>query len=710
MSQADNLFSIIIPTYNESENISVIIERIKKTLCATGREFEILVVDDNSPDNTSRIAQLALGKYGRVINRKGPRGLSLSVLDGIKEAKGDAILVIDADGSHPPEVIPDLIKAIEEGSDLAVASRYCKGGGFKDYPISRRIISGIACLLGRLVTSIKDNTSGFFCVKRDALKGTKIIPQGFKIGLEIFVKAACSKIVEVPYIFIDRQKGKSKLSRRQVGQYLMQLSRLLLFKASHFKLPLFCFFYLFIMFSALSSARHFSLSSSSFDLGIFDQAIWNTLQGNPLFSSLRNNMSLLGDHFEPILFLIVPLYKIWPDVRVLFVLQSFLLASAVFPLYLIGRLYLKERFLIYAFLISYMFSRPLRGVALSDFHPECFILPLLLWAYYFLVKQRRLLFFLSIFLLALCKEDVAFIISALGIFAFFVRKQRALGTFLFILGPLLWVFETKFVIASFNPQGIYPYMNRLPFGQTYADNIKAIISHPGLLSGLVVEKAKIEYFFKIFSPLGFLPLLSPGHYILIGIPFLRNLLPQDPNFSGWYNVSSHYTASVIPFVYIAAISGAAWIIGRLKVKRAYVYLGALILILAFAFQGKNDFSKLRKFNKTIKQHRTYERLAYLKNVPDGVSVAANFNLVPHLSHRKYVFDWSPVNKISRTAEYLVIDLKLVEYIPKEDMDKFGLYIDEIKAIGYAKVFENADRNFYIYRNTRFNPDLIKSNQ
>ena len=240
-----------------------------------------------------------------------------------------------------------------------------------------------------------------------------------------------------------------------------------------------------------------------------------------LFSSIKNNINLLGDHFEPILLFIAPLYKLWPSVYVLIILQSLLLASAIIPLYLIAKYRLKERLLIFAFIVSYILSRPLRGVGLFDFHPECFILPLLFWAYYFLITRKNALLFLTLLVLLLCKEDTAFLISGLGIFAFFAQKRIGLGVSLFISGIATWILITKIVIPHFNPLHKYGYMNRLPFGLTYKDNIKAIINKPLLLSRLILDKTKIEYCIKFFAPLGFLSLLSPAHYILIRVWLLK---------------------------------------------------------------------------------------------------------------------------------------------------------------------------------------------
>ncbi len=464
---------------------------------------------------------------------------------------------------------------------------------------------------------------------------------------------------------------------------------------------------IFIVFTVLSIARHLSLSSGASDLGIFDQAIWNTTRGDILFSSLKGNMNLLGDHFEPILLLLAPLYMLWQDVTVLFLVQSALLASAVIPLYLIAKDRLSSRFLIFTFIFAYVLSRPLRGVGLSDFHPECFILPLFFWAYFLVIKEKNIFLFLTIFLLLLCKEDTAFLISGLGIFMLFGQKRLKGGAALIIIGISAWLLETKIIIPYFNPIGTYPYMDRLPFGLTYMDNIKTLFSDPFYVVSSFLTKEKMAYCVKMFSSLGFLPILSPGHYILVAIPLFKNLLPINPNFSGFYDITSHYTASLIPFVFIAAIYGAGWLIGKIRNKRATLFLGGLIIFSSLLSYSKTDGYKFIRFLDGIKNNRSIEVLSYLKMVPKDASVAANFNLVPHLSHRKYILEWNPQSKTGDITEYIVIDMNLLEYLSKDDLAAIEPYFKDIADKGYKKIFVSPDGAFLIFHNPEIDKTLVE---
>ena len=218
------MISVVIPTYNESGSLPLLAGRLATAM--RGREWELVVVDDGSPDGTADLAEeLAATMPIRVVRRAGKAGLASAVIAGMKESRGDVFVVMDADLSHPPEVVPALLDALDAGADLAVGSRYVKGGGTMDWPLSRRVVSRIACYMGSVLVPVRDATSGFFAIRRAAIDGVHLNAIGFKIGLEVIARASTKRIVEVPYTFRDREHGASKFGRREVGQYLVQLGQ-----------------------------------------------------------------------------------------------------------------------------------------------------------------------------------------------------------------------------------------------------------------------------------------------------------------------------------------------------------------------------------------------------------------------------------------------------------------------------------------------------
>ena len=209
----------MVPTYNEKENLDELVRRVQQACSSAGLSAELVVVDDNSPDGTgARAEEIAKTENVKVVHRSGKLGLSSAVLEGFKAASGSILVVMDADLSHPPEKIPEMVSKIESGeADVVVGSRYVKGGSVENWPFTRRIISKGATLLARWLTKVKDPMSGFFALKRSVIEGVPLDPVGYKIGLEILVKGKYAKAVEVPIHFADRKAGKSKLGG---GEYL----------------------------------------------------------------------------------------------------------------------------------------------------------------------------------------------------------------------------------------------------------------------------------------------------------------------------------------------------------------------------------------------------------------------------------------------------------------------------------------------------------
>jgi dolichol-phosphate mannosyltransferase len=222
------MISIVIPTYNEKEGIEEVIKSISESLESTGNEYELIVVDDDSPDKTWEFCETLKENYRlNVIRRIGKRGLSSAVIDGWKESKGDILGVMDADGSHDVRALPEMITQLQRGEcELAIGSRYVPGGGTEGWPFLRRFYSKFAILFAKPITNIKDATSGFALFKREVIQDVELDPIGWKIVLEVAIKGNIKNYKEFPIIFRDRQKGKSKLGKKAVFNYLEHIEKL----------------------------------------------------------------------------------------------------------------------------------------------------------------------------------------------------------------------------------------------------------------------------------------------------------------------------------------------------------------------------------------------------------------------------------------------------------------------------------------------------
>ncbi len=235
--------SLISPTFNEKGNITPLVERVHKAL--SKYSYELIVVDDNSPDGTSELAKSLSSKYPlKVIVRTSERGLASAVVAGFDQATGEVLGVIDADLQHPPEEIPALLEAIRGGADVAIASRYVEGGNIEGWSTKREIISKGAKLLATILLpstrEIKDPLAGFFLFKRKVIDGAVLTPTGYKILLEVLVRGNASQIAEVPYTFKERERGKSNLTIREQLNFLRHLSRLAWFDGDVKRFLKFC--------------------------------------------------------------------------------------------------------------------------------------------------------------------------------------------------------------------------------------------------------------------------------------------------------------------------------------------------------------------------------------------------------------------------------------------------------------------------------------
>lgn len=231
---AENQVSVIIPTFNESENICNVLRSIKEHLPKI--DLEAIVVDDNSPDGTGKIVENYINSMKNVtgysisvIHRKAKEGLSSAILAGLKNSKGETVVVMDSDLSHPPQIIPKMLDTLRQTQcDIVVASRYVTGGAIQGWPLKRKLMSKIATKIAKkwLGVSPHDPMSGFFAFRKKITKELKFDAIGYKILLELLVKTKGVKVEEIPYTFTDRKNGSSKLDTSTVLDYLKSVWRL----------------------------------------------------------------------------------------------------------------------------------------------------------------------------------------------------------------------------------------------------------------------------------------------------------------------------------------------------------------------------------------------------------------------------------------------------------------------------------------------------
>jgi uncharacterized membrane protein len=408
----------------------------------------------------------------------------------------------------------------------------------------------------------------------------------------------------------------------------------------------------FVLYSVLSVLRHLTFHSFGPDLGLFDQVFWNTSQGRFFESTMSMGQpqphSYFGDHFSPVYVLLLPAYALLPRPETLLVIQTLFLALGVWPIYLLARLKVKAGFQRLVWPLVYFLFLPVAFINLYDFHELALCVLPLGFAIYFLEKGRPGLFLLSLVSTFLVKEELPLVGVGFGAYILLARRDWKLG--LGVLGGSLAVFLAlvRVIIPAFGG-GSYAYFARYgELGASPEQIIANVFSHPGQLAHILLQPQKLKFLVGIFGPVLGLTVVSRWAAILVlptlGILLLSNYAPQSA-------VTSHYPAPLIALVLGTSILGFARL--RPSFQRP-VAAGVLVSSLVFSFLfGDLPFS--RHFDPRIfePEARYTAFVANLDRIPPGASVAAENNLTPHLSHRRFIYnleDEGPQN-----AEYLALD-------------------------------------------------------
>lgn len=238
------MLSIIIPTYNEGDNIVKIVDKINEVL--NEEDYEIIFVDDSNDDTIQKLQFISeTNKNIRYIHRSGERGLATAVVKGFFEAKGEIITVMDSDLQHPPEILVSMLYAIEkENADIALPTRFINGGTDGGLNIFRKLISftarNLANIFIKRLRKFSDNTSGYFMFKKEVIEDCKFDPIGWKILIEVLVKGQYTKVIEIPYEFKARRIGQSKMSVKEQINYIKHIIRLIKIDPANLRFFSFC--------------------------------------------------------------------------------------------------------------------------------------------------------------------------------------------------------------------------------------------------------------------------------------------------------------------------------------------------------------------------------------------------------------------------------------------------------------------------------------
>jgi uncharacterized membrane protein len=413
----------------------------------------------------------------------------------------------------------------------------------------------------------------------------------------------------------------------------------------------------FVLYSALSVLRHVTYHSFGPDLGIFDQVFWNTTQGRWFESTMSlvqpQPHSYLADHFSPIYLLLVPAYALIPRPETLLVIQTLFLALGVWPVYLLARLKLEPGFKRLAWALVYFLFLPVAFINLFDFHELALVVLPLGFAIYFLEKGRPGLFLLSLVSTFLVKEELPLVGVGFGAYILLAKRDWKLG--LGVLAGSLAVFlaVVRVIIPAFGG-GSYAYfasrfaMRYAELGTTPQAIIANAVTHPGRLVRLIFQGQKLKFLVGIFGPVLALTAISGWAAILVlptlGILLLSNYAPQ-------YAFTSHYSAPLIALVIGTSILGLA----RLRPSfQAPVTAAVVVSSVVFSFLfGDLPFSRHFDPHMFQPEPRYAAFVANLNRIPPDASVAAENNLTPHLSQRRFIYNLEFQGP--EDAQYLALD-------------------------------------------------------
>lgn len=443
--------------------------------------------------------------------------------------------------------------------------------------------------------------------------------------------------------------------------------------------------YVFI-FTSLSILNYLEFAYAN-DLCVVDRAIWVMSKGklsNSLFEAEKN--TLVPYHFHLILLFFLPVYIIYPNPSMLLFLQTLFIGLGAIPIYLLAKEKLHSGFGGLIFSISYLLYPALQNANLFEIHPVIFAIPFLLWGFYYIEKNNPKKSIIFIILALSCKETVSITVILLGIYTLFIKKSK-FGLGITLLG-VSWAFLTMGVIL--------PHAYGTPFfaflssnhwthlGDTSFEIVRNIITNPIYAITYTPLSDKIEYLIQLFLPLGFLSIISPSTLLIVFHEFTLKLTSKDPSL---YSIHLHYTAVIIPFIFISAMNGIKRLCSILK---PYKILNIILLIVLFMSLFSNTLfarfypitNSIQILNRTI-AYITYEVSDHndllfntMDIIPRNSSVITQSLLCPHTSHvdriymlNDYIDKRNTLYK-NETIDYIILDKTKPFNLPIEEVDNF----------------------------------------
>jgi uncharacterized membrane protein len=397
---------------------------------------------------------------------------------------------------------------------------------------------------------------------------------------------------------------------------------------------------------------------TGYDLGIYNQVVWNMAHGRPFATTLVYETNGYYDHFEPILALISPLYWLIPDVRVLLVLQSVALALGSLPIYLYARRRLGEfgpgfAMLALLLVVAYLLYPPLHSANLNDFHEVALLPPLIGFAVYGLLTGKRRLTFIFLALCLLVKEDVTVTLLVFGIYVVLANPtgfRRRDGLWMALLA-LIWGVLILNVLYPAMTHGMpYPFVERRYswLGESPSQALRSLVTQPGAALAHIFQPPKLVFLLRLFAPLLFLPVLG-WPVIGLAVPILAYLMMSD--YRPQWSVESYYNPPLLAFLFFATILAVMWLALRGSAKAGLRRRGfsaqSLVITLLIAITISVGFSyyavapgpgsRQFRWDKFAVSARVQAAHDIQTQVPPMASLSTEWPLIPHMSQRPRIY-------------------------------------------------------------------------
>lgn len=422
-------------------------------------------------------------------------------------------------------------------------------------------------------------------------------------------------------------------------------------------------------FASLASLRHLGFDSGRFDLGNMVQAVWATAHGDPLqVTDLSGEQVLrLGSHVDPLLVLLAPFWWLWPSPHMLLAVQAAGVALGALPVYWLARTHLRSERAALIFGLAYLLSPPVQWLTLDDFHPVALTCPLILFAFWYLDRDRLVPFALFAGLAIISREEIGLVVAAMGVWYALARGRRWVGTAIGVVGVAWSAFAIGVVMPWFGEGADSRFASRYQeVGGSLGGIVETAVLHPGRLLSVMFDSEGLTYLAQLLLPLLGLALLAPLA-LAVAIPGLAiNLLSST---STQTSIHFHYTAGIMPALFVAAVLGAGRLTGRRPELLRPLTTGVLVASLAWTYflgaipltrHFPGGESRLAEASRISAHDRVTARAVEL--IPEGAVVSTSNAMGAHLSERRRILSFGHI----QDADWVAVDESRPSYFDRFD--------------------------------------------